>query len=162
MTHSEKAAALFNKGYNCSQSVLGAFAEDCGLEPEEAFRLASSFGGGCGRLRELCGAVSAMFMVSGLLEGYSDPTDKSLKDAHYARIQHLADEFKAKNGSYICRDILGKKDRESPVSASRSADFFKVRPCLNCVTTACEILDKHIQTTIKSQIAKTNSQQAQE
>ena len=74
--HLEKAAELFVSGCNCSQAVFGAFAEDCGIDYETALKLSSSFGGGMGRLRETCGAVTGMFMVAGLLKGYSDTDEK--------------------------------------------------------------------------------------
>ncbi|MBO5895694.1 MAG: C_GCAxxG_C_C family protein [Clostridia bacterium] len=144
MKHSERAAKLFCEGYNCSQAVLVAFAEDCGLTEETAAMLASSFGGGMGRLREVCGAVSGMFMVAGLLAGYTndDPTEK--KDAHYALIQQLANEFKAEHSTLICRDLLGSLGNStSPVSDPRTAEYYKVRPCVRFVITASDILDRH-------------------
>lgn len=142
-SHTEKAAALFVSGCNCSQAVFAAYAEDCGLTEETALKISSSFGGGMGRLREVCGAVSAMFMVAGILKGYSDTSDKALKDSHYALIQELAGEFKEIYGSYVCRDILKKDGPEPPVSAERTPDFYKTRPCLKCIVTAAQILDKH-------------------
>lgn len=142
MTHKEKATELFVKGYNCSQAVFGAFAEDCGINEETALKLSSSFGGGMGRLREVCGAVTAMFMVAGLLKGYSEYDDKKAKDEHYRLVQTLAKDFEKIYGTYICRDLLKTKDT-APVSTVRSADFYKTRPCLRQVETCCDILEKH-------------------
>ena len=144
MSHSERAAKLFCEGYNCSQAVFVAFAEDCGINEQTAALLASSFGGGMGRLREVCGAVSGMFMVAGLLAGYTNDDPKEKKDAHYALIQQLANEFKAEHSTIICRDLLGSLGKStSPVSDPRTAEYYKVRPCVRFVITASEILDRH-------------------
>lgn len=144
MGHSERAAKLFCEGYNCSQAVFVAFAEDCGISEQTAALLASSFGGGMGRLREVCGAVSGMFMVAGLLAGYTNDDPKEKKDAHYALIQQLANEFKAEHSTIICRDLLGSLGKStSPVSDPRTAEYYKVRPCVRFVITASEILDRH-------------------
>ena len=141
--HSKIAAELFCNGCNCSQAVLVAFAEDCGMDKVTAMKLSSSFGGGMGRLREVCGAVSGMFMVAGLLEGYVTEDGKEKKDAHYALIQELAKEFTDIHGTYICKDLLGSLGKStSPVSDPRTAEYYKVRPCVKFVITASEILDK--------------------
>ena len=103
MGHGERAKQLFMEGYNCSQAVLGAFCEECGLDFKTAMKMSSSFGGGMGRLREVCGAVSGMFMVAGLLYGYDDPKGQAEKTEHYERIQKLAQQFREENGSIVCR-----------------------------------------------------------
>ncbi len=142
--HSQRAAELFCNGANCSQAVLVAFAEDCGMSEEVAMRLSSSFGGGMGRLREVCGAVSGMFMVAGLLKGYTTDDPKEKKDGHYALIQQLADEFKTEHQTIICRDLLGNLGKStSPISDPRTAEYYKARPCVKFVITAAEILDRH-------------------
>lgn len=141
--HSVKAAELFVSGCNCSQAVFVAFAEDCGIEEKTAMKLASSFGGGMGRLREVCGAVTGMFMVAGLLSGYENTDDKDKKDAHYKLIQTLAQEFNDVHNTYICRELLGTVGKSSPVSDPRTAQYYKTRPCVKFVITASEILDKH-------------------
>lgn len=141
--HSKIAAELFCNGCNCSQAVLVAFAEDCGMDKVTAMKLSSSFGGGMGRLREVCGAVSGMFMVAGLLEGYVTEDGKEKKDAHYTLIQELAKEFTDIHGTYICKNLLGSLGKStSPVSDPRTAEYYKVRPCVKFVITASEILDK--------------------
>ncbi len=140
-SHKEKAAELFCGGCNCSQAVFTAYCEEFGIEKSTALKMTSSLGGGFGRLREVCGAASGMALVAGLIAGYDDVTDKSLKDEHYKRIQSLMAKFKEKNDSYICREILKTKDT-SPVSAPRNGEFLHNRPCLECVETACEILDE--------------------
>ena len=141
--HSDKAAELFVSGCNCSQAVFGAFAEDCGIDFETALKLSSSFGGGMGRLRETCGAVTGMFMVAGLLKGYSDTDNKEAKDNHYKLIQELANEFKGVYRTYNCNELLGNIGKGTYVSAPRTAEYYRTRPCVNFVVTAAEILDKH-------------------
>ena len=140
--HSEKAAELFVNGCNCSQAVFGAFAEDCGIDFETALKLSSSFGGGMGKLRETCGAVTGMFMVAGLLAGYSDTQDKDAKDNHYKLIQGLANEFKSVYQTYNCGELLGNIGKGTYISAPRTEEYYKTRPCVNFVITAAEILDK--------------------
>ena len=142
--NAEIAEQLFKQGYNCSQSVIGAYCEKLGLDFETAMRLSSSFGGGMGRLREVCGAVSAMFMVAGLLEGYSDPLDKGAKKKHYELIQTLAEKFTKQNGSIICRELLALDEkRSSPVPEDRTETYYIKRPCAELVRCAGEIIDEH-------------------
>ena len=144
------AESLFLQGYNCSQSVLCAFAEDLGLNKEFALKLSSSFGGGMGKLREVCGAVSAMFMIAGIKYGYSDPNDLNLKEQHYRLIQNLAKKFKEKNGSIICRDLLkiGVKI-DSPVPTERTLQFYQDRPCLLLVRNAAELIEKELMSNLE-------------
>ena len=141
--HSKKAAELFCNGANCSQAVFVAFAEDCGIDEKTAYMLSSSFGGGMGRLREVCGSVTGMFMVAGLLKGYTIDDDKKKKDDHYKLIQELANEFKSVHGTYICKELLGNLGKStSPISDARTAEYYKARPCVKFVITAAEILDR--------------------
>ena len=141
--HSKKAAELFCGGCNCAQAVFVAFAEDCGIDEKQAMLLSSSFGGGMGRLREVCGAVAGMFMVAGLLKGYTTDDSKEAKDNHYKLIQELSWEFNAVHSTYICRDLLGNIGKSvSPISDPRTAEYYSVRPCVKFVITASEILDK--------------------
>ena len=143
MEHAEYAAELFLKGYSCSQAITVAFCDVTGLSPEFSAKMASSFGGGMGRLREVCGAVSGMFMVAGLLYGYDNPEDPAAKKAHYALVQQLAGEFKEEIGSIVCRDIL-KNPPSDPNPTPRTAEFYAKRPCAHMVVTAAKILDKYI------------------
>ena len=144
-THSERAMSLFKEGYNCSQSVFMAFCDEYNMDSEMASKISSSFGGGMGRLREVCGAVTGMFMVAGMIYGYSDPKDQTLKTEHYKRIQYLAKEFEEKNGSIICRELLGLgKGKDNPVPELRTAEYYKKRPCVELVGMAAEIMDKYI------------------
>lgn len=138
----EHAARLFNEGYNCSQAVFGAYCDKLKLDFETALKLTSSFGGGMGRLREVCGAVSSMFMIAGLKYGYIDPKDMNLKQKHYELIQKLSKQFKEKNGSIICRELLGLDiHHDSPAPEARTEDYYKKRPCAELVKCAAEIID---------------------
>ena len=142
----EMAKKLFEEGYNCSQSVFLAFQDLYEVEFETALRLSSSFGGGMGRLREVCGAVSGMFMVAGLLYGYSDPEDQEAKTKHYERIQELAREFKEQNHSIICRELLGLDEgADHPTPALRTKEYYEVRPCVELVGSAAEIMEHYIE-----------------
>lgn len=145
MTRREKAEGLFLEGYNCSQAVLIAFEDLHGLDRETAARLASSFGGGMGRLREVCGSVSGMFMVAGLLYGYDDPKAKEEKSEHYTRIQKLAADFTAENGSIVCRELLGLTEKkQAPTPEERTTEYYKKRPCKTIVGMAAEMIDNYI------------------
>lgn len=145
---SEQAKALFHRGANCAQAVLGAFASECGLTEETAFRIASGFGGGIGRMREVCGAVSGMVLTANFLCGQSDISDKSAKDAHYARIRILTDAFRKNTGSVVCRTLLGldKEQVDQTVSEERTQQYYKKRPCAELVALAAEILEKEFLT----------------
>ncbi len=143
--YSEKAEQYFREGYNCAQSVFLAFAELYELEPQAALKLSSSFGAGMGRLREVCGAVSAMFAVAGLECGYTDPTDNTAKTEHYKLIQNLAEKFQEQHQTIVCRELLKlpiKKD--SPTPSERTEQYYKVRPCVRFVKTACDIIETQI------------------
>lgn len=144
--YSERAMELFKEGYNCSQAVVGAFAQTLGLDFETAMKISSSFGGGMGRMREVCGAVSGMFMVAGLKFGYSDPEDRTAKTEHYKLIQQLAEQFKKDNPSIICRELLGiGQKKESHVPQERTQQYYQKRPCVKLVGEAAEIIGKLIE-----------------
>lgn len=139
--YQEKASRLFREGYNCSQAVVLAFADECGLGKDFAATLSSSFGGGMARLREVCGCVSGMFLVAGLLYGYCDPKDMEAKKAHYARCQELAKEYERINGSIVCRELLGLSVKsEPPVPEARTEEYYKKRPCPQLAGCAAKIL----------------------
>lgn len=144
-THSETAEALFEEGYNCAQSVFAAFCDRTGLPRETALALASSFGGGMGRLREVCGAVTGMFMAAGLLYGRFAPGDPEAKTCHNQRIQELAARFRETNGSILCRELLGIDADGSPVPTPRNKTFFEERPCKNLVGYAAGLLDTYLE-----------------
>ena len=144
MDHQIQAAELFLNGSNCAQAVLLAFEDVTGLEPEFAARLSCGFGGGMGRLREVCGAVSGMVMVANLLYGYSDPGEGDCnKKAHYHLVQDLAGRFREEAGSIICREIL-KNPPSDPNPSPRTAEYYKTRPCARMVMLAAKVLDEYI------------------
>ena len=143
MDHGMKAAELFLGGYNCAQAVAVAFCDVTGLEEKLASRMASSFGGGMGRMREVCGAVSGMLMVLGLLYGYDTPGDDGAKKVQYHDIQALAEKFRQEVGSIICREIL-KNPPSDPNPTPRTEEFYKKRPCARMVYTAAALMDEFI------------------
>lgn len=143
MNRGEYAAELFMRGYNCAQTVAVAFSDVAGLTADQAARMASSFGGGMGRMREVCGAVSGMLLVAGLLYGYETPGDDVSKKEHYTRVQYLAGKFREQVGSIVCREIL-KNPPSDPNPTPRTAEFYKKRPCVRMVVLAAQILDEYI------------------
>jgi C_GCAxxG_C_C family probable redox protein len=143
--YAKKAMDLFKEGYNCSQAVFLAFEDKLHIDRNVALKLSSSLGGGMGRLREVCGAVSGMFLVAGVLYGYDDPEDYDKKMEHYARIQQLAKEFETQNGSIICRDLLGlSTEKEGPAPDRRTDEYYKKRPCAELVGIAAAIMEQYI------------------
>ncbi len=144
MDHGVKAAELFLSGYNCAQAVAVAFCDVTGLEEQQAARMASAFGGGMGRMREVCGAVSGMMMVLSLLYGYDQPGDDVGKKELYTRVQELAGKFREENGSIICREIL-KNPPSDPNPTPRTAEFYAKRPCAKMVMTAGRLLDAFLE-----------------
>lgn len=145
----ERASAFFKSGYNCSQSVVAAFADLYGFTEEQAFRMAASFGGGIGRMRETCGAACGLFLLAGLETGATDGADREGKAANYALVQELAAEFKKRNGSLNCSELLGLK-KKTPVSSlpeERTEQYYAKRPCSEMVEEAARIwveyLEKH-------------------
>ena len=143
MTRAEHAAELFLQGYNCAQAVLIAFQDVVDLDEKTAARFVSAFGGGFGRLREVCGAVSGMTAAVGILYGYDDPKENAGKKALYALEQELAGQFKARCGSIICRELLGNPPSD-PVPSARTEAYYTSRPCVRMVYTAADILDAYI------------------
>lgn len=143
MKHSDTAMQLFREGYNCAQAVFCAFSDVTGLERSEAARLASSFGGGMGRMREVCGAVSGALMVLGCARGYDDPGAKDAKMNHYALVQEFARRFRERNGSIVCRELLaGVRIAPGGVPEERTEAFYKKRPCVQLVGDAAELLEQ--------------------
>ena len=144
MDHSYRAAELFLNGSNCAQAIVVAFSDVTGVDEKIVAKLSSSFGGGMGRLREVCGAVSGMLMVAGLLYGYDDPGEGDChKKEHYQRVQQLAGKFREEVGSIVCREIL-KNPPSDPNPSPRTAAYYKTRPCARMVMTAARILDEYI------------------
>lgn len=143
--YSKKAVENFKCGYNCSQSVFLAFAKDFGIDDETALKLSSSFGGGMGRLREVCGAVTAMFAIAGLKYGYISPDNDDIKAKHYELIQNLAEKFRKKYGTIICRELLELPEgADSPIPAKRTDEYYQTRPCELFVRFASEIIENEL------------------
>lgn len=146
----EKAVALFKEGYNCSQSVVAAFADKYGFTSEQALRMSASFGGGIGRMRETCGAACGLFMIAGLETGATEGNDREGKAANYALVQKLAEEFKKRNGALKCAELLGLTPTEPVVSTpeARTQQYYAKRPCVKMVEEAvriwCDYLDGNI------------------
>ena len=144
-TRADRAEALFRQGYNCSQSVFAAFADVVGMSVEEAAQLASPFGAGFGKLREVCGAVSGMTMLAGKLKGYSDPKAREEKVELYKLIQKMCAEFEEKEGSIICRELLGlEKGEDLGEPAVRTEEYYRSRPCVGACRMAAEIAEKYL------------------
>ena len=141
--HRERATALFQEGYNCAQAVFCAFCDQTGLTLDEAARLSSSFGGGMGRLREVCGALSGAELALGAIQGYADPDDPAAKSAHYQAVRDLAERFRAQNGTILCRELL-KDVKTTPGGEPemRTPAFYAARPCLRLVGEAAALLDQ--------------------
>ena len=143
MNHAMNAAELFLGGYNCAQAVAVAFCDVTGMEEHFAAKLVSSFGGGMGRLREVCGAVSGMLFVLGHLYGYDNASDDVAKKLLYGQVQELANQFREINGSIICREIL-ENPPSDPNPTPRTAEFYAKRPCTRMVMVAADLMDDFI------------------
>lgn len=145
MTRKETAIQSFLDGYNCSQCMILAFKDLISIDLETALKIASPFGGGMGRLREVCGSVSGMFMILGYVDGYTEPADYEGKKALYGHVQELARRYEEANGSIICRDLLGltvKKEDAAP--ERRTEEYYKKRPCAEKIGSAAEILEQYL------------------
>ena len=144
MDHSMCAAELFLSDCNCAQAVLTAFCDVTGLEPEFAKKMSCGFGGGVGRLREVCGAVSGMVMAADLLYGYTDPGEGDInKKNYYTLVQELCEAFRKEAGSIICREILNNPPSD-PNPSPRTAEYYAQRPCARMVMIAAKVLDDYI------------------
>ena len=145
MTHREKAIEYFRAGYNCAQAVFAAFCDVTGYSEKEALMLASSFGGGMGRMRETCGACSAMFMVAGVLKGYTDISTDAPKKEHYERIQKMAAEFKREHGTITCRELLVTlKPDSKPTPSARTEEYYRVRPCARFIYEMARLTEEEL------------------
>ena len=158
----DKARNNFNSGMNCAQSVFSVFAEELGMNLETALKVSQGFGGGMCRMREVCGCVSAMIMASSLVTGSADPSDKNAKDECYKTGQKLSQKFREKNGSVVCRELLGlvpmgqseaalqnktpvEHKVESSVSSERTEEYYKKRPCQELCADAAGILCEYLE-----------------
>lgn len=141
--HVDNAKSLFLAGHNCAQSVFAAYHEPLGMDQEAALRMMSSFGGGMGRLREVCGVLSGVFAAIGILYGYSDPDDPDGKARHYQLVQDLAKRFRDEFGSITCRDLLQLEEEISdPTPEPRTESYYQKRPCAEYVCFGARLLDE--------------------
>lgn len=139
----EQAAATFEAGYTCAQSVFVTYADLFGIDRETALKLASPLGGGMGRMREVCGAVSAMSLLAGLKEGNTDPANEEGKEQIYLLTRQMAEKFKEQHGTIICRELLGLEGMEESAKPSeRTRKYYQERPCTGLVTTAARIVEE--------------------
>lgn len=143
----QRGVDLFKEGYNCSQSVVGAFSDIYGIPFELALRISASLGAGLGRLRLTCGAVSGMCLLAGLENGTPDPKDLKGRGNNYALVQELTNKFKEINHSITCSELLGiKKDlKETPDPSDRNAQYYAIRPCAKMVASACKIYAEYLE-----------------
>ena len=138
----EYALSLFTSGYNCAQSVFAAYADLLGMDTETALKMSSAMGGGIGRMREVCGTVSAMAMLAGLKEGNADPEDEEAKEHIYALVRRMSALFKEQQGTIICRELLGIEGMEESAKPSiRTPEFYASRPCGRIIACAAEIIE---------------------
>lgn len=137
----ERAKELFKQGFNCSQAVFAACADIYGIEDQSlALRLAASFGGGIGRMRQTCGAACGMFLLAGLQNGSATEGDAEGKKQNYVLVQDLAGKFRDENGSLICSELLGIAPKpQEPIPAERTEAYYQKRPCVEMVASAVRI-----------------------
>ncbi len=139
----DQAVQTFESGYGCAQSVFAAYADLFGIDRETALKLASPMGGGIGRMREVCGTVSAMALLAGLKEGNTDPSDEEGRERIYLLVREMSDTFRRENGTIICRELLGLKGREqSAKPGKRTQEYYESRPCSRLVACAAKIVEE--------------------
>lgn len=145
MDRVEKAKELFQSGYNCAQAVVGAYSDLYGMDSVTAMRFAEGFGGGMGRMRLTCGAVTAMFMLAGLKMSNGVAGDTDTRTEIYQKVREMAAEFEGNNGSIVCADLLGlNRPEESARPEERTAQYYKKRPCVECVGECAKIVEKYL------------------
>lgn len=146
MSRAEKAKSCFLSGYNCAQAVAVAFSDLVGLDEKTVAKSVCGFGGGMGRLREVCGAFSGAVFIISLLYGYDDEKAFETKKQLYSDIQQFAELCKNENGSIVCRELLGLEKGKpcSPIPQKRTQEYYKKRPCAEIVYTCAELLDEFI------------------
>lgn len=144
----ERARNYFLEGYNCAQAVVMAFDDIMAMDVETLARLAAPFGGGMGRMREVCGTVSGMTFVAGALAPSSDPKNLEERKNNYALVQEFADAFRCENGDIVCRRLLGLEPMveksETAMPSERTAEYYKKRPCVEYVACAARIIAEYI------------------
>ena len=140
----EKAVELFKSGFNCSQSVFAAYADLFGMDTDTALKVSAGLGGGVGRSREVCGAVSAAAMLAGMKYGATDGEDSESKQRTYAVVQQIIAEFKQTNPSIVCRELLGLPEavNTDPKPEARTEHYYKKRPCADLVADSARAVEK--------------------
>ena len=142
----ERAKALFNEGYNCAQSVAMAYADITSLDEQMVATITASYGGGMGRLREVCGAVSGMAFVASFISPCPTATDAAAKMANYALVQEFAEKFRQQNGNIVCRSLLGlDRPKDEPTPSPRTTEYYQKRPCAEYVYDAALIVGKYLE-----------------
>ncbi len=144
----QQARQNFLDGYNCCQAVLMTFADVLEIDKDAAITIASGFGGGMARMREVCGTVSALCMAAGYISPASDPSIKEERTKNYALVQELAGKFQEENGSIVCKELLGlvkSPVQESPEPSDRTAEYYRKRPCTELVACSARILAPKLQ-----------------
>lgn len=145
-----RAREYFTSGYNCAQAVVMAFSDIMSLDEVGAARFAAPFGGGMGRMREVCGAVSGMTMVAGAISPATDPKNMVERKNNYALVQHFAAMFREQNGDIVCRRLLALEPREenaeTAMPSQRTAEYYKKRPCVEYVAAAARIVATYLAT----------------
>lgn len=144
----ERARSYFTSGYNCAQAVAMAFDDVMGMDTTTIARIAAPFGGGMGRMREVCGTVSGMSLVAGSISPSVDPKNMEERKANYALVQHFAEQFRCENGDIVCRRLLGLEPMaeraESAMPSERTAEYYRKRPCAEYVATAARIVAEYL------------------
>lgn len=142
-----RAKEYFHSGFNCCQSVALAFSDLAGIDKKNIAAAASGFGGGFGRLREVCGCVSGMTLIAGFVSPAHDPSNMEARRDNYALVQELAEEFRKKEGSIVCRELLGLAPgtKEGPTPNPRTPEYYKSRSCGDRVAAAARILAERLQ-----------------
>ena len=146
MDRKERAVELFKSGYNCSQAVVEAYCDLFGMDFDEAMRLSEGFGGGMGRMRLTCGAVSGMFMLAGLAKSKAEAGDLETRTDIYGTVQAMAKDFEEMNGSIVCGDLLGinRPADNGAMPTKRDEKFYKKRPCAGCVEDCAALAEKYL------------------
>ena len=143
----EQAVLNFQSGYNCAQAVFLAYSDLLEVDMEMAKKMSVSFGGGMGRMREVCGTVSAMAMLAGFKYPVEDPKDQEARKRNYAAVQSMANRFKERFGSIVCRDLLAAKEAAltDPAPSLRTKEFYERRPCARFVAESARIAGQMLQ-----------------
>lgn len=141
----QKARELFLEGYNCTQAVFLAYSDLFDIETQFAAKISASFGGGMGRLREVCGTVSGMLLIAGQIEPFDNPADKAAKTRNYTLVQELAERFRKENGAIVCRELLGlDHQKDTPEPSDRTPEYYKRRPCIEYIASAARIVGEKL------------------